>query len=200
MILALVVPGLSILLAISAEFIPWLLGEAWNGAVPLLRILCLAGVFTCIFPLHSNLTMALGDSKLFFRIEMIKKVYILLMLAVVYRFGLQALAWGMVSVSVFDYVASSWPSRKYIDYHIRQHLVDLLPTLIACALPMTIVFQIDWSPAWHPVLVMSSKSVIILSGFSLFVCVFRKSYFRDIWYIVDTQCMARVRGPALNRI
>ena len=198
-ILAVVISGLSVLYAISGEFIPWLLGESWSDVIPLLRTLCFAGVFTCIFPLHSNLTKSLGDSKLFFRIEMVKKVYILIMLVMVYRLGLQVLAWGMVSVSIFDYLVSSWPSRRYIDYRFRQHMEDLFPTIFACALPTALVCQIVWVQTWNPLLVMVLKSFLILSSFSLFVWTFRKSYFRDIWEILQIQCIARIRRAAFNR-
>ncbi len=191
LILAIVATGMAVLCAIAEQLIPWLLGDRWLGAVPLLQILSMAGVFASIFPLHSTVIQALGNSKLFLKVELIKKVYILLMLACVYRFGLEALAWGAVSVSLFDYMASSWPNRKALDYTFRTHLEDLLPTLLACAIPMVCVMLMTWPVTYPLLLTMTLKASVICGFVGLMFVIFRKTYFKDVWSTADSLCFSR---------
>ena len=180
-VMLIVTTGMGLLLAISSELIPLMLGDSWAGAIPLLQIFALAGVFSSIFPLHSTLTMATGNSGLFFKVEMLKKIYIVVMLLVLFQFGLVALAWGMVSVSVFDYLASSWPSRNVIDYRLRQHLEDLLPTLAVCTVSTSCALLLPWPSAWHLLLIIAGKAAIICGSTVSAAFLLRRSYFPDIW-------------------
>ncbi len=193
LILALVVSGMALLYAISEELILLLLGEEWLGAVALLKILCIAGVFSSIFPLHSNMTMALGNSKLFFRVEMIKKIYIILALACVYRFGMNAFAWGMVSVSIFDYFASSWPTRKALGYTVITHAEDVLPTLLAGVIPVGLLSLVHWSGGLAPIVVICLKALFIGLFIMIAIVAFRKTWFKDVWEVLDTGLLARLR-------
>ena len=66
---------MGLLAVISVDLIPWMLGPNWTGAIPLLEILCIAGVFVSAFPLHSQMTMALGASSVFFKIEVLTRMF-----------------------------------------------------------------------------------------------------------------------------
>ncbi|MGH7972027.1 MAG: lipopolysaccharide biosynthesis protein, partial [Limisphaerales bacterium] len=69
---------LTTLAVVADQLVPILLGHRWDAVIPLLKILCLSGVFACIFPLHSIILQALGDSTLFFRVDLLKKAIIVL--------------------------------------------------------------------------------------------------------------------------
>lgn len=194
LVLALVVSGMALLYSIAEEFILLVLGQDWTGAIPLLKILCLAGVFASVFPLHSNMTMALGRSKLFFRIEMLKKIYIIAMLAVVYRFGLNALAWGMVSVSIFDYAASSWPNREALGYSLMDHADDILPILFLCALPTAAIAWLDWGSEMHLILAIALKTLFLSIFIFCGIFLFRKKWFFEVWQVIDSTVLSRFRA------
>lgn len=191
-VLMIVATGMGVLLAISSELILLMLGENWAGAIPLLQIFALAGVFASVFPLHSTLTMATGNSGLFLKVEMLKKLYIVVMLLALFQFGLVALAWGMVSVSVFDYVLSSWPSRNTIAYRLRQHLEDLLPTLAVCAVSTSCALLLPWPSAWHPLLIIGGKAAIICGSTITAAFLLRRSYFQEVWDIAENLIRPRL--------
>jgi O-antigen/teichoic acid export membrane protein len=173
------------LLAVLAEdLIPWLLGPSWAGAVPLLEILCLAGVFSAAFPLHSQMTMALGESSIFFKVELLKKLAIVIVLAIVYRFGLEAFAWGAVAISFADYMLSAFPNTKLLGYSWRMQFVDLAPPILLSGIPALVLFTISWEPAWPALTLMALKTLSFLAMTAVGLAIFRRSFFHDAWTLV----------------
>src|SRR5690606_27002889 len=105
----------------------WLLGPNWVDAGPLLEIVAAAGVLASLFPILSQATMALGKSSEFLRVELLKKLVVLAILGTVLQFGLTGFAYGLVLISVSDYVLSAWPVRNAIDYRWRTQGCDIAP-------------------------------------------------------------------------
>ena len=106
---------------VSSWLIVFLFGPEWSDSAVVLNVLCLAGVLSAVSPLYSQAVMALGDSDVFFKIELLKKFVVFLILLVAFRFGLMGFAWGMVAISVTDYLLSVWPVRGRLKYSwIRQ--------------------------------------------------------------------------------
>ncbi len=196
-VLVLVVSLMMALLAVLApELIPLLYGLQWEGAVPLLEILCIGGAFAAAFQLHSRMTMALGKSGILLKIELLKKLMTVIVLAVVYRYGLLGFAWGGVASALTDYVLSAFPSRKMLGYSWRMQLMDLVPAFLVGGLPALLLFNIRWSPSWSVLTVVSTKIIAfsIVTYFGLFV--FRKTHFQDPWNSCCTlfaQTVARFR-------
>jgi O-antigen/teichoic acid export membrane protein len=184
---------MGLLAVIAADLIPWMLGPSWTGAIPLLEILCIAGVFASAFPLHSQMTMALGESSIFFRIEILKKLVIVIVLAIVYRFGLEAFAWGAVAISLGDYLLSAHPNRKLIGYSWAMQARDLAPPLLLCGTAALFLLNMPWDASWPPLALMALKAIlfIVLAGLGLFG--FRKAFFHDAWGLVCNSPLGRLR-------
>ena len=118
---------MGILGMVSRDLLPWLLGPSWTQAGPLLEIVAMAGVFAGVFPVLSQTTMALGNSREFLRAEVLKKTAIFLIVPCAIPFGLTGFAYSLVAVSISDYVLSARPVRTALGYSWRQQCGDLLP-------------------------------------------------------------------------
>ncbi|WP_321283950.1 lipopolysaccharide biosynthesis protein [uncultured Vibrio sp.] len=196
LILAVISPILTILIITSEELIPLLLGDEWAGAIPLLKISCLGGVLYSVIPLHIVLIKALGNSQLLLRIAVVRDSYLLIAVLVSSFFGLQALAWAVVSASFFSYILCSWPSKKSIDYRLKNHLEDVLPTVILCAFSAIILSAVEWNAGLSPVSIMLIKALVIVLGFASGAYVFREKYFHELWELTAwgmSTFVARIR-------
>lgn len=184
---------MGLLAALSENLIPWLLGPKWLSAIPLLKILCLAGVFASVFPLHSQMTMALGASRIFFKVEMLKKLAIVIVVLVVYRFGLVVFAWGTVAISFSDFLLSAYPSRKLIGYSRAMQVRDLAPSILLSGTATLFLLNMPWDSCWSPLVLMALKTVlfIALTGMGLFA--FRKMFFQDAWELVRNLPLGRLK-------
>lgn len=106
-----------------------LLTEKWEPCIPYLQLLCAGGF---LFPLHVinlDILMAKGRSDLFFRLEVLKKILVVIAIACTYRFGISAMIYGQIMVSVFAYYLNSYYTGKLINYPLKEQVLDFAPYL-----------------------------------------------------------------------
>ena len=164
----LVLPCMALLAAISEPMVLVLIGVKWQACVPYLKLLCFVGA---LYPLHAmnlNLLAAIGRSDLFLRLEIIKKILIVLNVLATYRFGVQAMIVGMIITSLIALLLNTYYSKKFIDYGIAQQFLDLyklivMSGIIWCA--ATFCVAIFSEMRWGALLAGScSAAVIVLIG------------------------------------
>lgn len=121
-----------------------LFGEQWIPATPYMMLACFS---FALWPFHTiNLRgiMALGRSDVYLKLEIIKKVAKLLFILAFFRFGVLpfmcACAFALGPLSV---IINSWPNRKLLNYPIRMQIMDVLPTVLVCAVEAGVVFSVD---------------------------------------------------------
>jgi O-antigen/teichoic acid export membrane protein len=131
-------------LVVEAEAIFTLLfTHKWDNAVPYFQILCIAGL---LYPIHAynlNILYVRGRSDLFLKLEVIKKILIVIILVVSSFFGIYGLLWGQVVFSFIALFINSYYSGKFIDYGFGKQIRDLLPACILSFVVGIIVFGAD---------------------------------------------------------
>ncbi len=116
------------------------LGPQWLPAVPLFQILCFSSI---LYPIHSfniNVLKVYGRSDLFLKVEIIKKILMLIVVIVSYKFGIYALVFGAVVSSFAALMVNTYYSRTMIHYSIKEQVLDMLPTF-ATALVMALAMK-----------------------------------------------------------
>ncbi len=111
-----------------------LLTDKWAPSIPYLQLLCLEGL---LFPMNwfnMNVLYAIGRSDLCFRLEVIKKVLIVTSIAITWRWGIQAMIFGQIVVSILSYWLNSHYNGILIGYSVSSQLRDLSPYMLAPAL------------------------------------------------------------------
>ena len=173
--------GLTLMAVTADPLIPLVLTEKWAPAVPLLRILCYAGV---LYPIHALYLMALqaqGYSKLNFRIENLKMAIGVSVLAAVHDQGLTIIAWSVVGLTFAAYFINVWYNVKLLGYGWRMQAHDILPTLGLCAAAgWSAWFVASRFPAF-PVVALVIQTSTFVSLCLLGVFLGRKRWFADLW-------------------
>lgn len=127
------------LAAVAGPLVRCLLTEKWMGCVPYLQILCFSGIVYPLQAMHRNVLTALGRSDLVFRSEMIKKVIAVITVATTIWFGVTALVWGILALSILSYVVTGHYTRKLLGYGWTEQGRDTLPILaLALAMGLTV--------------------------------------------------------------
>lgn len=117
------------LLVTAKPLVLVLLTEKWLPCVPYLQLLCVVGL---LYPLHAinlNVLMAKGRSDLFLRLEVLKKILVVISITVTYRWGIQAMIYGQIGVSLLAYYLNSYYTGRFIGYPLKEQIFDLLPYL-----------------------------------------------------------------------
>lgn len=128
-IVFLIFPIMAGFIAVSGEIFEVFLGAQWQGSVPFLRILCLAGFATPIAVVSSNIMRTRSDGRAVIRAEMVKKIFATAILAATIPFGAFAIAWGIAGIAFTDAAVSFSVARRYSAYGFGALARDVLPTL-----------------------------------------------------------------------
>lgn len=169
------------LAVIARPLVLVLLTEKWAESIIYLQLISILGL---LYPLHIinlNLLQALGRSDLFLRLEIIKKILVVLNIAITWRWGISAMIYGMIATSIFSYYLNSYYTGLLIGYPIREQLRDLFIYLILAVLMGMAVHGAGLLPFpnhWSMLLVQIILGIIVYGG----LCrLFRLTAFMGLW-------------------
>src|SRR5690606_24781345 len=129
MVVFVISPVLIFLAVLAEPVFVFLFTDKWLPAVPYFQILCITGI---LFPLHSyNLTIlnVKGRSDLFLRLEVIKKIIIVVTILIAIPFGIMALLYGQVFISLVGFFVNASYTKRFINYTALEQLRDVFPII-----------------------------------------------------------------------
>ncbi len=183
------------LLGCARPLVLTLLTEKWAPAIPYLQLLCIVGLLYPVHLINLNVLLAQGRSDLFFRLELIKKVLIVIVLAVTWRWGIGAIIVGQIVLSIVAYYLNSYYSGRIVGYGLRAQVRDLLPYLGAAVVMGAGAFAVTWLPVAHPGVLLLMQVLAGALIYGLLCLGFRLPVFMDAWHLfqgkMDAVRMAR---------
>lgn len=159
------------LIVVAEPLIRLLMTERWAPSAPFFQLLCIIGLFWPLHVLNLNVLIVTGRSDLFLRLEIIKRVLVVISIALTYRWGIYALIGGQIVVSLVGYYLNSLYSGELIGYPMREQIGDFyvyLLTAIAMGICMYLVGDTLTSDLFQ-VLAKSTVGLVVYLGFSYIV-------------------------------
>lgn len=133
-----------VLMAILAEpLVVFLFTDKWLEMVPIFQVICLSGV---LYPIHLYNLIILqvkGRSDLFLKLEIVKKIIIVIVLPISIYFGFYALLWGQLISSILALFINTHYAGKILNYSTWMQLKDLAPIFIFAAFLAVVVYFSD---------------------------------------------------------
>jgi O-antigen/teichoic acid export membrane protein len=126
-------PVMVCLAALAPELFSFVLGTQWMPAVPFFQIICISSILYPLQVFNVNILKVYGQSGLFLKLEIIKKVFLLVTVVVTYPFGIYAFVGSSIINAIIGYLLNSHYCGKFINYKTKEQIMDLMPTLICCA-------------------------------------------------------------------
>ena len=145
-----VFPIMMLLAGLARPLILIMVTGKWSAAIILLQLLCFNMMWWPIQSINLNLLMVLNRTDLFLRLEIIKKIYGIVILVFTLPFGLVFFCAGRIVSSYISLFVNTYYNKDLIDYGFLQQLTDLLPALLlsfvtfAISLGCTYVFDDSW--------------------------------------------------------
>ncbi|RKS50616.1 O-antigen/teichoic acid export membrane protein [Gillisia mitskevichiae] len=144
MVVFVITPVLIILAVLAEPTFRLLFTEKWLPAVPYFQILCITGI---LYPLHSyNLTIlnVKGRSDLFLKLEVFKKILIIITLLVTIPLGIIAMLYGQVVISIIAFFINAHYTGKFINYTALQQLKDVFPIVLLSLVMGLFIYLLDY--------------------------------------------------------
>ena len=117
--------------------------DKWLPAVPYFQILCINGI---LYPIHSYNLQILnvkGRSDLFLKLEIVKKILIVIVILVSFRFGIFGLLYGSVISSVFSFFINTHYSGRFLNYSAWEQTKDIVPFILFSLISGVGAFLVD---------------------------------------------------------
>ncbi len=153
------------LLVTAKPLVLVLLTEKWLPCVPYMQLLCVMGLLYPLHVINLNVLKAKGHSGLYFRIEVLKPFLTTISIAVTYRWGITAMIYGQIIVSVICYYLNSYYTCKLINYPLKEQVSDFAPYLAMSAVMGLGVYSVQLFPFSSNVALLIFQ---VLTGISLY--------------------------------
>jgi O-antigen/teichoic acid export membrane protein len=158
-------PAMFGLAAVAKPLVVLLLTEKWLPAVPYLQLACVSYAFWPVHVANLQAIQACGRSDVYLNLEIIKKVLIILSIALTFNYGVLALALGRALLGPIFAVINAFPCNKLINYSPIDQIRDLAPVFLIGCLAATI--------AYLPLLIIENPylllSIQVLIGMTVFM-------------------------------
>lgn len=170
-----------------------LLTDKWISSVPFLRIFCITFMFYPIHTANLNAIKAMGRSDMFLKLEVEKKIVGVIVLVVTMWFGVMAMAYSMLFMSIVNQIINSYPNKKLLGYSYISQLKDIIPGIMLavvmgfCILPL----QLLPVPTIVIVILQVLLGAVIYIGVS---ALFKMEAFVYLWNIVKPYLMRFKKG------
>lgn len=139
----LVFPAMIGLSAIAKPLIVIMLTEKWMPSVIFLQLCCASYAFLPVSTANLQAINAVGRSDVFLKLEIIKKIIGVLALVVTIPFGVHVMVASRAVVAGLCMVINAFPSKKLLDYSIREQINDILPSFLLSLFMGVIVWSIS---------------------------------------------------------
>ena len=135
-------PMMVLLMVIAKPLILTLYGDKWLVSVPYFRVLCISSMVYTLNTLNTNVIKSLGKGRLFFFVQLLKRVIGLAVIFFSIRFGINGLLWAVTSVGYICVVINMAVNKRLIGYGFREQVQDVGYCYVVSALLGLFVYEI----------------------------------------------------------
>jgi hypothetical protein len=82
--------------------------------------------------------------KIYFRIEILKKTIMTLVIFISFFYGIYGLLWGHVVYSIISFLINSYFAGKSIDFGLKRQLIDLFPTFFISIITAFLLYFLNF--------------------------------------------------------
>ncbi len=169
-VLAPMVAGMS---AVAKPLFDVLLGEKWLPTVPYFEVIAFAGVFYPLAMVAYNVLKVHSDGAIIFRLELLKKAIMTILLALAIPHSTMDVACSLVAMTFVEFVVNFAATRRYTTLTWWRMIKTLLPSLLLTAVTYVVVTTVgcyiaEWQSIW--VLLTQMAIGVLLYAVGAWVC------------------------------
>lgn len=153
--------------AVAEPLIYCLIGPKWHEAATYLPLICIS---LSLYPLHAinlNMLQVQGRSDIFLYLEIIKKAYGLIPVAIGIFFNIYWMLIALIGAGIISFFLNTYYTGKRLGYNSWKQLKDIAPSYIIAFIIAISVYFIKFLPLSHWVILPIQIAVGVLVFFIL---------------------------------
>lgn len=147
--------------AVAGPLFALLLGEKWLSTVPYFEIIALSGIFYPLAMVAYNVLKVHSNGAIIFRLELLKKGIMTAILAFTIPYSTIAIAWGLVAMTVVEFVVNFAATRRYTMLSWWQMMKTLLPSLLLTSVMYMAVKAVGYYMASMPIALLLAAQITV---------------------------------------
>ena len=147
--------------AVAGPLFALLLGEKWLSTVPYFEIIALSGIFYPLAMVAYNVLKVHSNGTIIFRLELLKKGIMTAILAFTIPYSTIAIAWGLVAMTVVEFVVNFAATRRYTMLSWWQMMKTLLPSLLLTSVMYMAVKAVGYYAASMPIALLLAAQIAV---------------------------------------
>ena len=158
-----VFPCMMLLAALAKPLVVALITEKWLPCVILLQILCFSMMWYPIHAMNLNLLLVKGRTDLFLKLEIIKKVYGIIILLATLPFGLVIFCSGKILGCIISLVVNTWYNGKLVNFGFWSQMKDLFPIFLLSVLTFCVSLGITYiiPNEWLQIIIGGTVGILV---------------------------------------
>ena len=184
---AVMTPVMVGMIAVADDMFMLLLGERWMPTVPYFKILSLSGIFYPLSMIAYNILKVGGEGFVIIRLEIIKKAIMTLILVSAIPLSVEAIAWGLVAMSVAEFTLNIIASLKYVQLTLWRVFRTLLPILLlTAAMYCAVTFITPYLAGFSLFMRFATQIAVGVVVYALGAIAFRVAFVREMIEILGS--------------
>lgn len=182
-------PLMVLLIVIAKPLITLLYGEKWAISIPYFQILCISSMVYTLNTLNTNVIKSLGKSKLFFFVQLTKRLVGIVLIIVGVQFGMYGLLWAVTSLGYVCVAINMGVNKRLINYGYIEQFKDVGTCyFVSAAIGFAVYYLCNILPI-NQYLVMSIE-ILLYCGF---YCIASVVFKFDGYYTYKSIIMKKIK-------
>ena len=184
-----ILPLMAGLAAVATPLTLVVLGEKWLPAVPFIQICCVIYAFWPIHTTNLSAVNAVGRSDIFLKLELIKKGYGLVAIAIAVLFFRSPIGIAMSSAITAPLGAfvNAYPNKKLLNYGYIEQTKDILPSMALSILMGGCVYFVScWLSDNFAISPVLQLVILTFLGMALYLGLARLLHLECLEYLIKT--------------
>lgn len=179
-----VFPLMMLLSALAHPLVIVMVTEKWESCVILLQLMCFSMMWYPVHSMNINLLFVKGRSDLFLRLEIVKKIMIVIVWSITLPQGLIVFICGNIATSYISLFLNTHYTGKLIGVGFKKQVYDLLPILLLSFLTFAASFGVIQfiDNLYLQILIGGVTGVIVYLGVA-FIC--KMDQLQDVKYLLN---------------
>ncbi len=166
-------PLMALMIVVAHPLITLAYGKGWEVSVPYFQILCISSMVYTLNTLNTNVIKSLGKSKIYFYVQLTKRLIGIGLILFGVQFGIYGLLWGVTSVGYICFIINAIVNKRLIHYGIWNQIKDVgLCYLLAVVVAAATYFLGSLLPI-HEYIVMFIQIILYAGLYLAFSIVFK---------------------------
>jgi len=196
--LFLTIPIIGGLIASSESFIVTLYSERWLEAVPMVQLVALTSIPFILAEFFTQTIMAVGDSKLYLKLNVYKKLLGLFAIPFGIYFGLYPFVIAVVCLKGVELLFDFIYVQRLLELKSGTYLKNLWRPLTIGAFMSAVVYVIGWVPIDIPIIVLGLQTLSGVIIYALLSYYFNREDLFYIWDIIKSKLGGRFKKNAIT--